>query len=445
MKRFLVIGCVLSSMFLLSVLGLHAQEKDVEDSRSCELGGTPALVQAEKVVQGGLEAEGEKRAHLLQQGLKQARQQQEQARPEALWVQSRALLGLDSIQAGSQALQEFEALKPECRQIAQSLREQKWAEVYNRGVHALKVNNQHGAQKHFVLASQLHPDPRSVINAGVLSLQLGALDQAEKWFKEAQDITGGKHFQKASQGLAQVYIHRGQQKRALEVYRGMIKHAASVEEESWLDYGRLLANVGRPQKAREAYQKAGQAESQQTIALQAANALLALSDPKAHQAAIGIYQRLYQQRPFSPEVSIGLFKSLLQEGQFQEAVQLGNTLLEAYPLHGQLYTLQAQGLDRLDRANQVEQLLSRKQALPAQITQLQLGQTQTEEWQVRGQLKGARSIQKLHLELVDQQGNTLAQQTIEIQLSAAPTKFEATFGAYENVGGVRYSVANQSG
>lgn len=431
------------SVLLLSTAALEAQEQETQpdqNTQACELGGTDQLIRAEENIKKGLKREGAQQTELFQKALQQARSQKEQARPEALWVESRALLELDSIPKGVQALQAFEELKPQCQSVANSLREQKWADVYNQGVRALQAGQPDKAQQKFALASKLQADQRSLINAGALSLQIGQLEEAEKWFRKAQKVSEGAYLQRAQRGLAQVYIQQNNQEAALELYEDMTEQATTLQGESWLEYGHLLANTGQKQQARKAYQKAGQAGSSTDVARRAGTELLRLPGKQASQAAREIYARLHQQRPFDPQVSIGLYKALLKEGELQEAVELGHQLLEAYPLHERLYTLQAQGLDRLKRARQVEQLLAQKQTIPAIVNRLQVRETPEKRWQVRGQMEGGSGLQQLHLKLVDQQGNTLAQQTVEVELSSGPAQFRATFDAHENVGGVRYSV-----
>lgn len=448
MKNLFPIGLALSLLVLLWPASLEAQEK----KQQCQLQGSP-------------------NAHLAQQMLTQAQdttkpESQRQAAYEQAWnaVQSnvesgtdnptpyvlgaQALVGMNRYDQASQLLDTFlEKAGEGCESLAQQIRFQAWANVYNAAIQAYNGGETEEALKQFDRANSIMEDPRSLMNAAALYEQQGETEKAMGLYERT--IEAGGDSQQAKQALRRVAQHKLQQdstERAMGLYRSYLSNNPD-DVAVRVDYAAALRNAGQPDSAQAIFEDL---VSRDDLSFQQWSDLgIGLYQTGSFEDAIKAFTEARKENPLDKQVMGNLASALEQSGQWERLQPLADTLAAWYPYSGQLVRSAIKANDNLGNSAEAEKLLNRLQEAPFQFVQLDMVDTGGGTYVVTGQLQttsdaAANSQVEIPFEFLDGNGNVVETQSLAVELpeSGGSTSVELRLNTSEDIATFRYEQVN---
>lgn len=442
--------------WLAGTTGAAAQEQEGGGGGRCQLEGTEVTAQAEELIDQASKqdtiqgAEAAARAQ-FQQALKrvQLALQQDSADATAHWLAGRAHIGLDEYAKADSSLDRFVALQDDaapCRELANTVRFQAWANMYNEGIRKYQQGQDSVALVHFEKANTIYEDARSLNNAALLRQRSGDVEEARRLYRRSMEIAEDEQQVRAAHiNLAELLRNQGEREASLSVYRTYLaEHPGDVQAK--INYAVGLRETGSPDSAQRVLESV---MSRDDLSFKEwFDTGLTLMQMQSYQAAVAAFERARQAAPYDKATMQNLMSSYLGSGNFQRAAALGDTLVGWYPQQRSLYKSYMQALDKLGRTDRVQQLLPALQQLSVEISQSALVRQGENQYQVRGQVQGSSASGGsviLPIELFDQSGETVATKDATIQVPGRDrtTAFQVQIETDAPVAGFRYGEIRQ--
>lgn len=428
---------------VLGATGLDAQE---EDSQECQLQGTEVTRQAEELIDQGTQLDTvapEEAASNFQQALTrvQLAMKQNEEDATARWLAGRAQLGLGDFEAADARFEEFVEMKPACRDLVQTARNNAWVQAYNTGIRAYQSGEDSTALENFEKANVIYDDARSVNNAALLHQQRGNAERAEELYRHSREIAGDTaQYRAASINLAELLRQQDRTDESLEIYQSYLgEHPADVD--AAINYAVSLRTVGREDSAQAVFD--GLLDRDDLTFEQWFNAGLGLIESQSYEGARLAFERARELRPYDKLAMQNLAQVNMGLENFGRAAAIGDTLVDWYPYQKDLYRTLMQSHDRQGNTERVQQILPQLQGMPLEIPQVNLVQPSAGTWRVQGQITArgaAGQTVTIPFEFFDRSGSTITSQELTVELPSEGTsqRFEFDVSADEPIAGFRY-------
>lgn len=428
---------------VLGATGLDAQE---EGSRECQLQGTEVTRQAEELIDQGSKLDTvapEQAASNYQQALTrvQLAMKQNEEDATARWLAGRAHLGLGDFEAADSKFEEFVEMKPACRDLVQTARNNAWVQAYNAGIRAYQSGDDSTALEQFEKASVIYDDARSVNNAALLHQQRGNAERAEELYRHSREVAQDTaQYRAASINLAELLRQQGRTEESLEIYRSYLEERPR-DVDAAINYAVGLRAIGQEDSAQAVFD--GLLDRDDLTFEQWFNAGLGLIESKSFEGARVAFQRARELRPYDKLAMQNLAQVNLGLQNFSRAAAISDSLVDWYPYQKDLYRTLMQAHDRQGNTQQVQQVLPQLQGMPLEIPQVDLVQQSAGTWRVQGQLTArgaAGQTVTIPFEFFDRSGSTVASRELTVELPSAGTtqRFEFDVSADQAIAGFRY-------
>ena len=440
-----------AGVWLAGTVGAAAQEQEGGGGGQCQLEGTEVTAQAEDLIdqatkQDTIEgAQAAARAQ-FQQALKrvQLALQQDSADATAHWLAGRAYIGLDQYARADSSLTRFVELQDNatpCQELANTVRFQAWADMYNQGIRQYQQGQDSVALTQFEKANLIYEDARSLNNAALLRQRAGDVDEARTLYRRSMEIAEDEEQIRAAHiNLAELLRNQGDREASLSVYREYLaEHPDDVQ--ATINFAVGLRETGSPDSAQRILRSV---MSREDLGFKEwFDVGVTLMQMQSYEASVQAFERARRAAPYDKATMQNLMTSYLGSGNFQRAAALGDTLVGWYPQQRSLYKSYMQALDKLGRTERVQQLLPALQQLSVEISQSALVRQGETRYQVRGQVQGSSASAgsvTLPIELFDQNGETVATKDATIQVPGRDrtTAFQVQIETDAPVAGFRY-------
>lgn len=444
-----------AGMCVAASSGASAQEQ--EGGGQCQLEGTEVTAQAEDLIdraatQDTIEgAEAAARAQ-YRQALKrvQLALQQDSADATAHWLAGRAHIGLDEYARADSSLTRFVELMDgaaPCRELANTVRFQAWADMYNHGIRRYQAGEDSVALTLFEKANVIHADARSLNNAALLRQRRGDVEEAKRLYRRSMEIAEEEQqVQAAHINLAELLRHEGDREASIAIYRQYLsQYPEDVTAKINLAIG--LRETGNPDSAQTVLEPLK--SCREMTFRECFNVGLTLMEMQSYDGAVQAFEKARQGAPYDKATMQNLMSSYMGSGDFGQAAALGDTLVSWYPYERSIYKSYMQALDRLGRTERVQQLLPQLQSLPVEISQSALVRQNEDTFQVRGQVEGSASgagTVTVPIELFGSDGATVTtkEATIQVPGRDRTTAFQVQIRTDAPVAGFRFGEIEQA-
>lgn len=438
--------------------GAAAQEEDgEEEGESCELEGTEVLDQAEDILNEAAESDTtESTSAAVEAQYEQAWKrvqlalQQDSTSPAAYYMAGRASIGLGDNARADSMLDRFVELEPNCESIAEDIRFDGWAGIFNAGIRAYEADDDSTALEKFEEANLLREDPRSLNNAAIVYQQRGETERAEELYRTSLEKAEGdeefrEQFRAATINLAELLRDGGDREEMLEIYRDYLSQNPDD----------VTAKVNFAVGLRESdHADSAQAVLQSVVdrddlsfeeRLDVGRSLMGLKDYEGARTAL---EQAREARPYHKDVMQQLVTARANSGEVEAAAALADTLVQWYPYQKQLFQSYVQILDKQGRADEVQQVLPDMQDMDVRIPRAGLVRKGENTYVIRGQIRGETVTDQtvvLPVSLVGPEGETVAETDAEVEVPGAEelSAFQVTIETDESVAGFRYGRIEQ--
>lgn len=437
---------------IVAVAGLVVASGGLSAQESCDLKGTEATRQAEKLIDEVAQADSmpEQQAQSnYRQALTRVRLalKQNEKDAAAFWLAGRAHIGLGQYAEADSMLTRFTTLQPGCTDMANMARQGAWAEEFNGGIHAYQAGNREAALEHFSAANVIKKDARSLNNAALLYQQMGDLEKAEELYRTSRKVaTEPDQLQAASINLAETLSSQGRTDEALDVYSSYLEgHPDDVRAS--INYAVALRRAASSDSASSALADSAQQifdnllERDDLTFPQWYNIGLGLLQSQSYGGARVAFEKARQIRPYDKPTMQNMVDVLRLTQNPGRAASIADTLVSWYPYQKDLYRAYIQTLDQQGRTQRVQQILPKIQNLPLNFTQLDMTQQGSNRYVIQGQVEpGTRAGQTVTIpfEFLGPSGEVVVTKEAQVQVPTdGSSPFQLVIQTDANVVGFR--------
>lgn len=379
-----------STVGVIAILLLPASLYAQEQAKQCQLQGSPE-------------------AHLAQQMLTQAQdttrsEEQQQAAYKQAWnavqgpidsetdnptpyiLGAQVQVGLENYARADTLLNQFlENAGEGCAQLANQIRFQAWANLYNGAIQAFNDGNQQQALELFEQANAIYTDSRSLVNAAALLEQEGRQSEAMERYRQALEAGGDpQQMRSALSSLARFYQQQDSAAKALGMYESYL--ADNPDDVTiQVRYAQALSAEGMQDSAQSVYQSLLDREG---LSFEQLSELgIGFYQSGDYERAAEIFARAREKRPLNKETMENLASSLLQTQEWEKLASLTDTLISWYPYDAKNYQAAVRSNDRTGQKKKAQQLLNDLKNAPLQFVQLGLNEAGSGNYILQGQLE----------------------------------------------------------
>lgn len=431
---------------LLLALPVQALGQEQSEGEECQLQPSAEATAAQQFLgQAGEDAElsEDERRQLYEQAWEQLEGAIEAGSDDGTIhvLGAQAQLGLGNYDRAGELLDRFEELRPECSDFAERVRYSEWARVYNRAIEAYQGGDTDQALTHFVRASNVYKDARSLVNAATLFRQKGQLDTAAVLYEEVLDSGGEpEQIRDAVTSLARIRGEQGNPEEALSVFRDyMAEHPDDVLVR--LNYAQTLSDAGQTDSAQVIFEE--MLNRPDLDFAQWSQLGIGLYRAGNYEDAAKAFRSAREIDPLNKESMENLGSSLVQAKQFEEAMGVADTLATWYPYDNQNLSLAVRAFSQAGDSQRAQALLNQMKAMPIKFHQLGMASPGQGQYAMQGIVENAtmdRSSATVTFELLDETGNVVDTKDLEIDLPAQGERrqFQVQFQAEPGAATFRY-------
>lgn len=297
-----------------------------------------------------------------------------------------------------------------CRQLAQQIRKQAWAQLFNQAIEAFQAGDQEQALDRFEQANSMYSDARSLVNAASLHEQRGNRERALELYQRTLQ-TGGdqQQIRTALTKLAEARMQQGDTAAAMSQYEQFLRqHPKDVSVQA--QYAQALAQTGQSDSAQAIF--TGLVERTDLTFDQWSQIGVGLFQSENFERAIEAFRRARELRPLNKETMENLLSAYAQAERWDQIPGLADTVMSWYPYDAQNYRPAVRAYDNLKQPKRAQELLTELQGLPIQVVRLGMAQTASNTYSIQGRFQttddGAAGEEiTIPFEFVDRQGNVV--------------------------------------
>lgn len=423
--------------------GLEAQE---EGAQECQLEGTEVTRQAEELIDRAVELDTlapDQSRDNYRQALTRVRLAMKQNEKDATarWLAARAQVGLGDFAAADSLFDAFVEMKPGCRNLVQSARNNAWVTTYNAGIRAYQSGDDSSALASFERANVIYDDPRSLNNAALLHQQRGNAERAEELYRHSVEIAEDTaQYRAATINLAELLRGQGRTEESMEIYRSYLQDRPG-DVTATINYGVGLRTAGQPDSAQAVFARL--LERDDLTFQQWFNTGLGLLESQSYEGARMAFRKAREVEPYSKLAMQNLAQVNLALGEFGRAAAISDSLVNWYPYQKDLYRTLMQSHDRQGNTQRVQQVLPQIQGMPLEIPQSSMVQRAEGAWRVQGQIgagSAAGQTVTIPFEFFDRNGNPVVTRELTVQVPAQGQmrSFQVDVTADQPIAGFRY-------
>ncbi|MEE9206828.1 MAG: tetratricopeptide repeat protein [Gemmatimonadota bacterium] len=357
-----------------------------------------------------------------------------------------AYLGLRDFVGADSMLTKLVGLNGACEDMAQEMRFRAWATLYNRGITQLSGGAQDTALAAFETANLIYEDVRSLNNAASIYQSKGENVRAADLYRRALD-TGSDDAEMvkvATINLAELLRAEGRTEEALEMYA---TYSADHPEDviGRLNYAIALLNDQHTEAAQTIF---GELLDREDLTFrQWSQVGIGFYRADNYTEAATAFRKAHEMRPLSKEVTENLANSLYQLSDFEGLSPIAKDLTEMYPYEARNYNLLANAHRELGDPEAALAVLQRRDGLAFEFLTAQLvtqgENTYVVEGQVMNRSAEASTQVSVPIELLDENGEVVASETLLLELPAAgeTSAFQVQLEVEDEVAGFKYAMA----
>lgn len=331
-------------------------------------------------------------------------------------------VGLENYTRADALLNQFVAKAGKgCEELANQVRFQAWANLYNSAIQAFNSGNRQRSLRLFEQANAIYTDSRSLVNAAALLEQEGRQAEAMERYRQALEAGGdSQQMHAALSRLAQYYRQRGEVQRALEMYESYLKdHPDDVTIQS--RYEQALSAV-RTDDSAQTLQERPQGREDLSFEQLSELGINAYQSGDYARAA-EMFERARVHRPLNKETMENLVSALLQTQEWERLASLTDTLVSWYPYDAKNYQAAVRSHDHTAQRKRAQALLTQLKNAPFQFVQLGMTEVSSGTYVVQGQLEttfsqAAGDSMYVPFEFLGPRGRVVAREVMGVGLPA---------------------------
>ncbi len=357
-----------------------------------------------------------------------------------------AYLGLRDYAGADSMLTKLVSVSGACGDKVQEMRFQAWAILYNRGVTQLSGGAQDTALAAFETANLIYDDARSLNNAASIYQSQGENTRAAGLYRRALDSGSddAEMVKVATINLAELLRAEGRTEESLEMYSAF---AAEHPEDviGSLNYAIALLNEQRTEEAQAIF---GELLGREDLTFrQWTQVGIGLYRADNYTEAAIAFGKAHDMRPLSKEVMENLANTLYQLSDFEGLSPVAKGLMDMYPYESRNYNLLANAHRELGDPEAALAILQRRDGLAFEFLSAQLVAQGENIYVVEGQVMNrsaeAGAQVSVPIELLDENGEVVASETLLLELPAADeaSAFQVQLEVEDEVAGFKYAMA----
>lgn len=332
-------------------------------------------------------------------------------------------LALERFDEALESMQRFEELGPEeCQVHGETMRQNGWVRLYNRGIQSYNDGDTETALASFVMASQFSHDLRSFNNAALLQMEMGDHAAAIATYEEALtgDLTDAdpEQVQNAIKGLGDLLVASGRPEEALDAYASYLEdHPDDVVIR--IRYALALTEAGRADEATSIF---GEVLSRDDLTPQQwVEVGVGLYNSRDFENASTAFGKAREANPYSKEAMENYVNASVQAGRPGPVIPLADTLVQWYPYDVANYQLHASALARADMDAQAMEVMTAGETTDIVFHSVQMAPASEGTYVVRGSLEARNATGEISIpfEFLDASGQVVATETLTTEAPPA--------------------------
>lgn len=397
-----------------------------------------------------------------QRALEQAQQgiQADSTNPQHYFIAGQAYAGLGDIEQANEMFARAEQIYPAYELEIEPVREQAWAEAFNRGVTAYNAGNMEEAVREWDNANAIYPlRGEAYQNLAAIHTQASDWDKAIATYRAGiealgrtpatRELTAEETQERAEalatmqQNLAELLLFTDQFAEAERLFRQQLQ----ADSTNITLQARLASAIAsQPGREAEAQQIYNRLLSQPNLPVQELTDIgVALFQGKDYARAAEAFKRVSEQRPNSRDIWYNYSNALYAGENWQPLVGVGERLVQLDPLNEDAALILARAYRDTQQNAKALAELERIDRVPVKVGQLEMRRGQgrvTIAGQAIGNRAPANSPVQLRFTFYGEDGQALGTQNVTVNAPAkdATAPFQVEFETEAPVVGYKYEL-----
>jgi len=409
----------------LLVVGLLGAPAVLTAQEECEFEPSSAASAASEALQAiGEEATPEQETQAFMAALEALQPELESDNAVVQLLATQIYLGLERFDDAMAAIQRFEELTPPaCLVHGESMRQNGWVRLYNRGIQAYNEGDSEAALASFAMASEFSHDLRSFNNAALLHMEAGDNAAAVETYQAALagDLTDADpaQVQTAIKGLGDLLVAEGRAEEAITAYSDYLAQYPD-DVVIRIRYALALSDAGRADEAAGIFEEVLSRDDltpQQWVEVG-----VGLYNSSDFENAAMAFGEAREANPYNKEAMENYVNASVQAGQPEPVLPLADTLVQWYPYDEANYQLLASALAKANMDDRAMLVIGQEESNEIVFHFVQMAPAAEGSYVVRGSLEAREGVTgsvAIPFEFLDAGGQVVASETLTVEAPAA--------------------------